>query len=230
MNCNMKIGFALILFLAGLTGVLSGCSDRQDPSAALEGIVTDAQGEPLSNVKIGITYHAVNFESYPAHFITFSVPEKEKVVVAIHDPGSERMIHELVNDTLQSGYHGMQWDLRSDEGKIVKSGFYRVDVVKESGKRDFLIFISVPDYSEYSYEEVMEVTRTDESGRYRIEHNELIHNSPYLEPYTEESGSDFKPGNRMTLWAIDAEQGVVSSGQVFYDPKSSGTVRADMSY
>lgn len=172
--------FALLVFLVPL----GGCSenDPADPAPEVEtylhGVVTDADGEPLAGISIGLIYdlpglvqpqNAVNIisrpEAKPMTKIAFDLPEPANVRVWITDYAGNHVIT-LVDAHNAAGEMYALWSAVDESGTPVPCGMYYAHIQVEDQEPDvhplFLLFLDPSDFLRHPN------AITDENGEFRI--------------------------------------------------------------
>lgn len=226
---KMKMRILLIAALVLPVILLSGCNE-EDLTLAIRGDVMDANGDPVSNAKVVMTYTILsdNKAKLPDDTIQFSLPKEENVSIEIRGAHADTLVRSLANRTMQSGNHSIAWDHRTNDSLLVKSGMYSVVIDAESFDSKYNLFVNIEDYTQYSFDEIVAYATTDEEGTFKIEGMDMIAGFPHIKVGPEEN--EVLLNNRVTLWAVHEENGIATNKHFFYDPMSPDAQNADISY
>ncbi len=136
-----------ILSLATLT-FLSACRQPDDTEAAtLRGYVTDAQGNPIPDAMIHLSYYSLqkdtgipfllNDDSLPVQLVYgFGLRRKGLVSLRIFRWYNNEPVVTLLNDTMQAGQYNIVWSGKNAQGQNVVSDIYRFALTTPDEKRD----------------------------------------------------------------------------------------------
>ena len=181
----MKRVFLPLFCLLALTFMISACSDDSTAPESYEGLsgtVTDADGEPLADVAIGIRYDIPGMVQggktllvrhpleKPATRIAYDLPESTQVRVWITDYAGDPVVT-LVDGLAPPGSHSVMWNGVDGDGHPAPSGMYYVHIEPEGEPAEttdlFLLYLDAADFLNAPN------AVTDANGRFRIP-DELI--------------------------------------------------------
>lgn len=92
----------------------------------IEGLVTDAQGQPVANVQVKLFYQFEFVDSKPPPAKTYIVPQSNQLIAArVYDYG-DRVIRTISSISYPAGPIVIEWDKKDDRGNLVPSGVYWV--------------------------------------------------------------------------------------------------------
>ena len=120
----------MLMLAAALLGSLGACSDSsapEQPSPAVSGIVTDADGNPVANVAVVLDLDFVAHEpaaaEKPRTMIAFELPAPGRYEMRITDACDDEVFL-TVRDSATAGEVRIIWDGVDEDGLLLVEGFY----------------------------------------------------------------------------------------------------------
>ncbi len=177
----MKNFLLSFLFLLALFILIPACSS-DDPATpdvvpGLTGTVSDANGQPLSDVAIGVIYDIPGAvqggkdvivappREKSATMIRFDLPEPTDFKLWITDYAGDHVIT-LVDESRPAGAGAITWNGRDEEGVPVPSGMYYAHTENDGEPGEtyevFLLYLDPADFL------TAPNARTDAQGRFHI--------------------------------------------------------------
>lgn len=168
----------LILLLLSLTVLfIFSCSDSTcpDQKIGIEGRVVDANGNPIADARIMLTYNLEDILDRPTTVFSFNVPEDTEVKFWITQHNVADTLIVLLDSELTAGYHSVTWDSKDTNGIMVMSNFYdyHLKIDEETTTRKYLLnqyYHNIGGVAVQGYEPN---AITDDSGKFKIDLDNL---------------------------------------------------------
>ncbi len=150
---SVKVAIVVICALFAL----SGCSDEETVlQAGISGTVTNAAGDPVSDVAIGLVYRfdgldlpgdwekgVIRGADKPRTQISFDLPDSGEVTVEIVDYAGQ-FVATLIDSTVAGGSYSVVWDATDADGDYVPSGMYYARITladQETTVHDLFLYL-----------------------------------------------------------------------------------------
>lgn len=208
---------ALLLLLP-----LFSCSS-DDNVNAITGKVTDANGDPVVNSKVVVTYDlALTIgrgsitANQPQIAIQFGLEEEQHVTVTIKESETDTPVITLFDQHTASGMYATVWNRKDENGILQPSGIYLAEINYELKEDEtFLLTLNITDYDTFSFGEVKELVQTDEDGNFSILRDQLLHH------HSQADNLPYELKSTIILQVFDEVQGLSSEKEIGYDKSRS---------
>lgn len=228
----------VLMLAAVLLGGLAGCSDSSEPdqpSPAVSGTVTDADGNPVADAAVLLDLDFViqppASADKPATRIAFDLPESGRVELRITDSCDDEVYYTWSDSLADAGHHTVTWDGTDGDGLQLVEGFFHAHLIFEGHepKRTELALSrnlgdETGEFASVACATVRQTWRvaawTDAEGRYRIERDcwEFGQETAAVDETGTVSGSVVvAPNVRVWAYPADGEHGVPGAW-VEFDP------------
>ena len=173
----MKKAKILTLTLSVLFLLILSCTDSTEPdeSANISGSVTNSLGEPISDVKIMLTYYTESIATRSITTFSYSLTDSSHIKIWITYHNVSDTVKVLIDEPIGSGNYSVQWDSTNRDGLIEVSNYYDWHIQTGYYQIDDKLLLNIT-YIDITGDDVNNYecfAITDDNGHYNFEIDKL---------------------------------------------------------